>query len=104
MSKEQLEQRVLADPRIEIYDCGRQDIQTGQIDRRVLATLEFLAALGPEADGLGAEVRPQLLTTVGQRLRALLRRRGRHREDQRDPDRRPPGPGLDHRARRSGGC
>jgi hypothetical protein len=46
MSKEQLQQRVLADPRIEIYDCGRQDIQSGQIDRRVMATLEYLAAQG----------------------------------------------------------
>jgi hypothetical protein len=42
-SKEQLEQQVLANPDIDIYACGRQDIQTGQIDRRVLATLEFLA-------------------------------------------------------------
>ena len=44
MSKETLIQRVLADPRIQIYDCGRQDIQAGAIDRRVLATLEFLVA------------------------------------------------------------
>jgi murein DD-endopeptidase MepM/ murein hydrolase activator NlpD len=46
MSKEALVQRVLANPRIDVYDCGRHDIQTGQIDRRVLATLEFLAASG----------------------------------------------------------
>jgi murein DD-endopeptidase MepM/ murein hydrolase activator NlpD len=45
-SKQQLEQQVLANPGIDIYECGRQDIQTGQIDRRVLATLEFLAASG----------------------------------------------------------
>ena len=51
MSKEALQQRVLADPHIEIYACGRQDIQAGQIDRRVLATLEFLAASRPQADG-----------------------------------------------------
>ncbi len=42
-SKEQLEQQVLTNPDIGIYPCGRQDIETGQIDRRVLATLEFLA-------------------------------------------------------------
>jgi murein DD-endopeptidase MepM/ murein hydrolase activator NlpD len=42
-SKEQLQQQVLANPDIDIYPCGRQDIETGQIDRRVLATLEFLA-------------------------------------------------------------
>jgi hypothetical protein len=46
MGKDELAQRVLADPRIQIYRCGRRDIQTGQIDRRVLATLEFLAASG----------------------------------------------------------
>ena len=46
MSKTQLEQRVLNDPRVEIYDCGRRDIQTHIIDRRVLATLEFLAGSG----------------------------------------------------------
>ena len=46
LSKEALQQRVLADERIEIYDCGRTDIATGQIDRRVLATLEYLAEKG----------------------------------------------------------
>ena len=46
MSKETLIARVLNDPRVTIYDCGRQDIQAGAIDRRVLATLEFLVASG----------------------------------------------------------
>ena len=46
MSKEALARRVLANPRIDIYDCGRADIRSGQVDRRVLATLEFLAASG----------------------------------------------------------
>jgi hypothetical protein len=46
MSKEALVQHVLANPRVEVYSCGREDIRTGQIDRRVLATLEFLAASG----------------------------------------------------------
>jgi hypothetical protein len=46
MSKEALSQRVLADPNVQIYGCGRQDIRAGQIDRRVLATLEFLVASG----------------------------------------------------------
>ncbi len=45
-SKEALEQRVLNDPAIDIYACGRQDIAAGIIDRRVLATLEYLAASG----------------------------------------------------------
>ena len=38
-----------SDERIEIYDCGREDIQSGQIDRRVLATLAYLAESGPAA-------------------------------------------------------
>lgn len=46
MSKEQLQQRVLADPNVEIYECGRRDIEAGAIDRRVLATIEFLVASG----------------------------------------------------------
>jgi murein DD-endopeptidase MepM/ murein hydrolase activator NlpD len=43
MSKQALAARVLADPRIQIYACGRDDIRDGAIDRRVLATLELLA-------------------------------------------------------------
>jgi transglycosylase-like protein with SLT domain/peptidase M23-like protein len=46
LSKEALQQRVLADERLSIYDCGRTDIASGQIDRRVLATLEYLAEKG----------------------------------------------------------
>jgi len=46
MSKETLARRLLADPNVQIYGCGRRDVRAGQIDRRVLATLEFLAASG----------------------------------------------------------
>ncbi len=46
MSKEDLQRRVLADPRIELYECGRRDVQAGVVDRRVLASLELLAASG----------------------------------------------------------
>ena len=46
LSKSELQRRVLEDPRLSIYECGRQDIQTGQIDRRVLATMEYLTARG----------------------------------------------------------
>ncbi len=54
MSKEQLTNRVLADPHVQIYACGRRDIQAGLIDRRVLATIEFLSASGldPAINGL----------------------------------------------------
>jgi hypothetical protein len=46
MSKDTLARRLLADPNVQIYGCGRRDVRAGQIDRRVLATLEFLAASG----------------------------------------------------------
>ena len=46
MGKDALSRHVLANPRIDIYSCGARDIRSGAIDRRVLATLEFLAASG----------------------------------------------------------
>ena len=45
-SKQELERQVLADPRLSIYPCGRNDIRTGQIDQRVLAGMEYLADNG----------------------------------------------------------
>ena len=54
MSKTQLTERVLQDPKVQIYNCGRRDIAAGLIDRRVLATIEFLSASGldPYVSGL----------------------------------------------------
>jgi hypothetical protein len=54
MSKEQLQSRVLQDPNAQIYPCGRRDIQSGAIDRRILAVVEFLSASGlkPTVSGL----------------------------------------------------
>ena len=46
MSKAALARHVLSNPRIEIYSCGRRDIEAGIVDRRVLAMLEFLAGSG----------------------------------------------------------
>ena len=46
MSKETLVRRVLDDRRIKIYGCGRADVRAGAIDRRVLATLAYLASAG----------------------------------------------------------
>jgi len=46
LSKELLQKRVLGDSRIDIYPCGRDDIAAGRIDRRVLATLAYLAESG----------------------------------------------------------
>ncbi len=54
MSKTQLTNRVLADPHVHIYACGRRDIQAGLIDRKILAAIEFLSAssLDPTVSGL----------------------------------------------------
>jgi hypothetical protein len=46
LPKPLLEKRVLSDERIDIYECGRDDIRSGQVDRRVLVTLEYLAESG----------------------------------------------------------
>jgi transglycosylase-like protein with SLT domain/peptidase M23-like protein len=46
LPKPLLEKRVLSDERIDIYEGGREDIRSGQIDRRVLATLAYLAESG----------------------------------------------------------
>ena len=45
-SGRRLEQQVLADPRITLYECGRKDIAEHRIDRRVLVLLRFLAWSG----------------------------------------------------------
>jgi hypothetical protein len=53
-SKGQLEQLLLGDAGIHLSACGRHDVQTGQVDRRVLAMLEFLSvsALRPAVSSL----------------------------------------------------
>jgi hypothetical protein len=60
MSKEQLTNRALADPHAQIYACGRRDIEAGEIDRRVLAVIEFLSASGldPTVSGLKCGANP----------------------------------------------
>lgn len=65
MSKESLQKRVLEDPRIQIYDCGRTDVKAGNIDRRVLATLEFLATSGLKPTVSAMECGHSLMTASG---------------------------------------
>ena len=57
MSKQQLERRVLTDPHVQIYACGRRDIEAGKIDRRVLAAIEYLSTSGlhPDVTGLACD-------------------------------------------------
>jgi hypothetical protein len=46
LSKDQLERTVLSDPDTTIYACGRHDIASGKVDKRVLAVLAFLSRSG----------------------------------------------------------
>jgi hypothetical protein len=65
LSKEELQKRVLADPGLSIYECGREDIATGQIDRRVLAMLEYLRSKGFELTITALKCGHSFLTTSG---------------------------------------
>ena len=65
MSDDELTRTVLADRRIDIYGCGRQDIAAGRIGRRVLATLEFLAASGLDPTVSSLECGHGYLTASG---------------------------------------
>jgi transglycosylase-like protein with SLT domain len=65
MPKTQLEHRVLADPRLAIYECGRNDIRTGQIDQRILAAMEYLADNGFRLTITSLSCGHSLLTTSG---------------------------------------
>jgi len=64
-SKSQLQRQVLADPRLQIYSCGRNDIATGQIDRRVLAVLEYLVARGYRLTITSLKCGHSIMTTSG---------------------------------------
>jgi hypothetical protein len=46
MSKGELQSAVLSDPGIQLDACGRRDVASGAVDRRVLAVLEFLSRSG----------------------------------------------------------
>ena len=66
MSKQQLTARVLTDPHVRIYNCGRRDIQSGIIDRRILAAIEYLSASGldPTISGLACDASARGVTGV----------------------------------------
>jgi murein DD-endopeptidase MepM/ murein hydrolase activator NlpD len=71
-SKHQLEPQVLHDASIHLSACGRQDVQTGRLDRRVLAMLEYLSVSGvkPTVSGIKCDgsaqaggARPRIAST-----------------------------------------
>ncbi len=65
MSKDQLARHVLANPNIKMYECGRQDVEAGVIDRRVLATLEFLVSRDMNPTVTALKCGHSLYTTSG---------------------------------------
>jgi hypothetical protein len=65
MSKAQLTNRILQDPHVQVYPCGRRDIAAGLIDRRVLATIEFLSASGLDPYVSGLECGHSLTGSTG---------------------------------------
>jgi hypothetical protein len=65
MSKQQLTNRVLSDPRVQIYACGQRDIKAGLIDRRILATIEFLSASGLDPTVSGLQCGHNLTASTG---------------------------------------
>ncbi|HEV2859141.1 MAG TPA: lytic murein transglycosylase [Solirubrobacterales bacterium] len=65
LSKEALQKRVLADKGLEIYECGREDVASGKIDRRILAVLEYLRTKGFKLTITAFECGHGLLTTSG---------------------------------------
>ena len=90
-SKQQLERQVLADPRLEIYQCGRNDIATGQIDQRVLAGMEYFADNGFRltVTGLKCGSNEQGARQVGRHQGRRHRQLARDLRDRRRPGRRP---------------
>jgi murein DD-endopeptidase MepM/ murein hydrolase activator NlpD len=58
-SKQQLEPQVLHDGGIQLGRCGREAVQAGSVDKRVLAMLEYLSvsALKPAVSGLKCAAR-----------------------------------------------
>ena len=65
LSKEALQRRVLADKHLDVYECGRTDIATGRIDRRVLAMLEYLVSKGFELSVTSLQCGHGYLTASG---------------------------------------
>jgi hypothetical protein len=65
LSKDALQKRVLSDEGLSIYECGREDVATGRIDRRILALLEYLRTKGFELTVTALECGHSLLTTSG---------------------------------------
>jgi hypothetical protein len=46
MSKAQLQARIVTDPHVTLDACTTRDVEAGNVDRRIVAVLEFLSASG----------------------------------------------------------
>jgi hypothetical protein len=68
-SKQQLEPQVLHDGGIRLGRCGRQSVQAGSVDKRVLAVLEYLSVSGlkPAVSGLACPAPAAAASNIRQR-------------------------------------
>ena len=105
MSKEALVGRASSPTRTcRSTTAAAQDIRSGQIDRRVLATLEFLVASGLKPTVTSLRCGHSYLHGLRQRVGAHHRHGRRHRGDQRRPDPRATRARARSRSWRSSGC
>ena len=104
LPKHLLERRVLSDERIEIYDCGRRDIRSGQVDRRVLAGLAFLAESGLRPTVTSLRCGHSVYTSSGNISQHSSGNAVDIARDQRRADPRTPGGGRHHRADGQAAC
>jgi len=65
LSKEVLQKRVLRNQGLDIYECGREDVASGRIDRRILAMLEYMTVKGFDLTVTSLQCGHGLLTTSG---------------------------------------
>ena len=100
MPKAALQKRVLGDQRIDFYAGGREDVRTGQIDRRVLATLAYLAESGLKPSVSSLKGSHGFLTASGNVSEHSSGNAVDISAHQRRPDRGPPGARRHHRADR----
>jgi hypothetical protein len=66
-SQRQLEPQVLHDAGIRLARCAHEDVETGGVDKRVLATLEFLSVSGlkPAVSGMPCKSRSTTAAAAG---------------------------------------
>ena len=97
LSKPALERAVLSDPGITIDTCGRHEVASGKVDKRLLAVLAFLSRSGLEPTVRALSCNQRQFGPSSALSGAYPGGAARDLGDQRHPDRGPPGARNDHR-------